>query len=265
MSQVVDTESAKEFMREALDKVAPEDLVQICREVEHKSRVFRSALDREALAEMGDSQFISILRSVFATRRRAEAILKQFPLEQLRAWTAALLYGPEPVKDRFQQFVSRLEPLDGSVRRDLAGELLHFTDPDRYWLWTRWMWDPKTRTGALPLVTHSAYDLRGGSDGDTYLRVGEAVAFVHQVGEAAGFQTISRSIFGTDVFLSCVYVVYVYTVLRMRMTQEFNKVMPELPEFARRLLGVYQGVDPEGGPSVSARAAPRPVGSDGGR
>jgi hypothetical protein len=102
------------------------------------------------------------------------------------------------------------------------------------------MWDPKTRTGALPLVTYSAYDFSGETAGDIYMRVGEAVAFVHHVGEAAGFQTISKTIFGTDVFLSCVYVVYVYTVLRMRMTQEFNKVMPGLPEFSRRLLGVYQ-------------------------
>ena len=77
------------------------------------------------------------------------------------------------------------------------------------------------------------------TDGDIYLRVGKAVAFVHQVGEAAEFQTISKTTFGTDVFLSCVYVVYVYTILRMRMTQEFNKVMPGLPEFVRRLLGVH--------------------------
>ena len=63
---------------------------------------------------------------------------------------------------------------------------------------------------------------------------------MHEVGSAAGFQTISRSIFGTDVYLCCVYVIYAYTVLRMRMTQEFNKVMPGLPEFCRRLLGVHQ-------------------------
>ena len=65
------------------------------------------------------------------------------------------------------------------------------------------------------------------------------VAFVHEVGEAAGFQKISRSVFGTDVFLCCVYVIYAYTVLRMRMTQEFNKVMPQLAQFCRRLFGVY--------------------------
>ncbi len=102
------------------------------------------------------------------------------------------------------------------------------------------MWDPKTKTGALPLVTTAAYHFDGDSEGDVYLRVGEAVAFVHEVGTAAGFQTISKNAFGTDVFLSCVYIVYAYTVLKMRMTQEFNKVMPGLPEFSRRLLGVYR-------------------------
>ena len=89
-------------------------------------------------------------------------------------------------------------------------------------------------------MTTEDYNLNSSTLGENYLKVGEAVAFVHEVGEAAGFQTISRSLFGTDVYLSCVYVVYVYTVLRMRMTQEFNKVIPGLPEFSRRLLGVYK-------------------------
>jgi hypothetical protein len=102
------------------------------------------------------------------------------------------------------------------------------------------MWDPKTKTGALPLVTTAAYDLDGESLGEIYMKVGRAVTFVHEVGGAAGFQKISSSIFGTDVFLCCVYVIYAYTVLRMRMTQEFNKVMPELSEFCRRLLGVHR-------------------------
>ncbi|RLD17523.1 MAG: hypothetical protein DRI69_12120, partial [Bacteroidetes bacterium] len=52
------------------------------------------------------------------------------------------------------------------------------------------------------------------------------------------FQTIHKSLFGTDVYLACVYVIYAYTVLRMRMTQEFNKVMPQQIEFVRRILGV---------------------------
>jgi len=240
MGQVVDTESAKEFMREALDKVASEELLKICGEVELKSQWFREKLDGDAIPKLSSAEYFSLLRRIFATRRKAETILKQFALEDLREWTSALLYGDGEVKVRFQNFVDKLEGLEDNLRRDWASEILHFTDPDKYWLWTRWMWDPKTKTGALPLVTMASHNMNGESAGEIYLKVGEAVAFVHQVGEAAGFQTISKTIFGTDVFLSCVYVVYVYTVLRLRMTQEFNKVMPGLPEFSRRLLGVYQ-------------------------
>ena len=44
---------------------------------------------------------------------------------------------------------------------------------------------------------------------------------------------------GTDVFLAAVYGIYMYTVQRMRMTREFNKLLPPLPDLIRRLLGVY--------------------------
>ncbi|RMI28155.1 MAG: hypothetical protein D6681_00015, partial [Calditrichaeota bacterium] len=97
----------------------------------------------------------------------------------------------------------------------------------------------RNKTGALPLVLVEEYDLEAGGIGATYLRLGEALSFVRHVGEAAGFEVIGEGSFGVDAFLACVYVIYVYTVLRLRMTQEFNKVMPGLAEFSRRLLGVY--------------------------
>jgi hypothetical protein len=65
------------------------------------------------------------------------------------------------------------------------------------------------------------------------------VAFVPSTGRVAGFTNFAPR-FGVDVFLAAVYGIYMYTVLRMRMTQEFNKVVPELPDLIRRLLGVYR-------------------------
>ncbi|MDE3075941.1 MAG: hypothetical protein KGJ86_10985, partial [Chloroflexota bacterium] len=76
--------------------------------------------------------------------------------------------------------------------------------------------------------------------GQMYLKVGQAIAFVNSTGEAAGFKRASWGLFGTDVFLACVYIVYLYTVTRMRMTREFNQVIPPLPDIARRLLGVHR-------------------------
>ena len=245
MPQVVDTESAQEFMRAALEKVDHEELLGICADVERKSEWFRERLSPKALESTSSDEYLEVLARIFATRRKRNEILERHGIDNLRAWTAELLYGDGGINERFDTFATRTEidGFDEALSRDWASELLHFTDPDRYWLWTRWMWDPRTKTGALPLVTHAAYDFGGENRGDVYMRVGEAIAFVHQVGEAAEFQTLSKSMFGTDVFLSSVYVVYVYTVLRLRMTQEFNKVVPGLSEFSRRLLGVHESHD----------------------
>jgi len=259
--QVVDTETAQEFMVQTLEKASRAELGDIVSELEHKSARFRALLAPEALERLDRQRLRGVLRSVFAARRKADAILDVVSADGLREAARQLLYGPNSVQERYQSFVDALAGFWGDVRLarkplpgkeeadlpenvlcDLAAELLHFTEPDTRWLWTRWMWDPRAGTGALPLVTMDEYDLHGRDAGETYIKVGVAVAFVRATGEAAGFAKfgMSNSPFGIDVFLSCVYAVYMYTTLRLRMTQEFNRVVPQLPELSRRLLGVWK-------------------------
>ena len=240
MSQLIDIEAAREFMRETLEKVDPEHLSAIAYDLEQKSAYFKDHLEESELSSMTEKGVTDLMKAVFATRRKYGNILEQNTWEDLKAHISTLLHSELPVEKRFQDFVDRLGDVDKGMKCELAGELLHFYNPEKYWMWSRWMWDPKNKTGALPLVTTEGFDLLGESEGETYLKVGKAVAFVHSVAEPAEFQFISRTLFGTDVYLSCVYVVYAYTVLRLRMTQEFNKVMPGLVEFARRILGVYK-------------------------
>jgi hypothetical protein len=240
MSQVIDTESAKEFMAETLSKISPEELKGISMDLQIKGDYFRRLLNPESIEKIGENELRQILRHVFSTRRKADEIVKIYSAAKLKSLIIDLLHGSSELAVRFQHFYDQLDSLEPSLRFDLAGELLHFTFPEKLWLWSRWMWNPKNGTGSLPLVVTEDYDMRAASEGETYMNVGEAVAFVHHVGEAAGFQSISRNLFGTDVYLSCVYIIYVYTVLRMRMTNEFNKVMPGLEEFSRRLLGIYK-------------------------
>jgi hypothetical protein len=257
-------------MAQTLEKAERAELGGIVAELERKSARFRELLAPEPLAALERPQLRGLLRSIFATRRKADAILDVVGVEALREAMGELLYGVPPAQDRFQAFVDSLsgylgdvrlpparraqglarQPLPGNeaadlpenVLCDLASELLHFTSPDDRWLWTRWMWDPRVGTGALPLVTMEEYDLHGRNAGETYMKVGVAVAFVRATGEAAGFAKfgVTSSPFGIDVFLACVYAVYLYTTLRLRMTQEFNKVVPALPELSRRLLGVWK-------------------------
>jgi hypothetical protein len=240
VGQIVDTPSALEFMREALEKITDEELTAIVAELRYKSQRFHALLAPDALPTLDEHVFRSMLRSVFSTRRRVAEVLTAVDAATFRDAVSKLLHGMLPLAERFDTFCATLEPLDLSIRCDLAGECLHYWDFERHWLWTRWLWDPARRTGALPLVTIQEFNLHGETPGLTYMRVGEAVAYVNTVGEAAGFQHGGRGLLGTDVYLACVYVVYLYTVTRMRMTKEFNQVIPQFPELTRRLLGIYK-------------------------
>ncbi len=238
--QVVDTQSAEEFMRETLENVSRDELLSVSERLDAKAKGFGALLAAPGQARTLDRDDLRrILRSIFATRRKADTILEDVGPARLGAAIDDLLHGSGVVTERFIAFdrVLRGHPDPGF---DLPSELLHFTFPDRWWLWTRWMWDPRAGTGALALVTTEDFDLDAADRGEGYLRVGEAMAFVNETGKAVGFTDLGSGLFGADVFLACVYSVYMYTVLRLRMTQEFNRIVPELPDLVRRLLGVYR-------------------------
>lgn len=238
---MVDTESARAFMVEAMSRISEEEREAIELELAAKSRRFETLCDPQALAEAGEAQLRWLLRSVFSTRRAAGVILRDNGVSALRGRIFDLLYGDAALAVRFQQFCQTLAGVgSATVGFDLASELLHYALPGRYWLWTRWMWNPQNGSGALRLVTLDGYELQAGDLGETYLRVGQAVAFVSETAKAAGLQRADSGLFATTVYLCLVYVIYIYTTLRLRMTKEFNKVIPGLPELTRRILGVYR-------------------------
>jgi hypothetical protein len=264
--QPVDMEAAKEFMLATLEQIERVELGAVEAELQEKGRRLRALLAPDVLPTLGDDQLRRILRTVFATRRRANMILAAGESGETRAAIGHLLYDDLTVDVRFQRFVDTMTGFIGDVRVlrprksadsrakqsaeqaaleenifcDLGSELLHFTNPNEYWLWTRWLWDPKAGTGAMPLVTMEEVDLHGYTVGETYLKLGVATTFVRATGEAAGLFNFGSGPYSLDVFLACVYAVYMYTTLRLRMTQEFNKVVPQLPQLIRRLLGVWK-------------------------
>jgi len=153
--QVVDTQSAEEFMRETLEKVSREELLSVAELLDTKAAGFRALLGQPGQARSLDrSDLRRVLRSIFATRRKVDAILDGVGPERLGAAIDDLLHGPSLVTERFRVFDAVLADHPEQAF-DLPSELLHFTFPDRWWLWTRWMWDPRAGTGSLPLVTKS--------------------------------------------------------------------------------------------------------------
>ena len=238
--QVVDTETAREFLEAARTQVSDAERSAIAAGCAAKAERFRGWFGAGRARALGPGELDAALATIFAARRRRARILAAHG-GALGGLLADLLEPDRPVAERFDRFAAGLPGVPDTVRHDVAAEVLHFTDPERHWLWTRWMWDPRARTGALALVTMEEIELAGATPGETYARVGEAVAFLRATGDAAGLTRTADGPFALDVFLAAVYGVYLYTTLRMRMTREFNQVVPPLPELTRRLLGVHAG------------------------
>jgi hypothetical protein len=239
VADAVDAPSAVEFMREALVKISEDDIGAVADLLAGKSAALAPYLDADALSAANADAVRPILARVFATRRRADELLVAVGAPVMALAIRDLVHGPGRIDDRFLAFDDALSAVDAPVRRDLAGECLHFSDPQRYWMWSRWMWDPEARTGALPLVMVDEFDFSGPDAGAVYLRVGAATAGVIATARDLGFQRMATSPYSVDVYLAAIYGIYLYTVTRLRMTQEFNRVIPQLPDLVRRLLGVW--------------------------
>lgn len=236
---VVDVPTAQELLAEIYRRATREQIDGIVAELQVKADRFAQWLQPAALADDDGIAVRNALSHVFATRRRVSAVLGTRPAREFGALIEELLRGAPPLPDRFDTFCAQVD-LAPLVAAELASELLRYGDPSAYWLWSRWIWNPETRTGALPLVADADFELETEGLGATYVRVGEAVRFLNATPEVASFRPAAGGTLGTDVFLVGVYAVYMSTVLGMKMSQEFNAVIPALPDLARRLLGVHR-------------------------
>jgi hypothetical protein len=101
-------------------------------------------------------QLLSLLATV---RRRVGPYLQGDAFESLRAHVADLLDAARDTAaadDAVAQFCAHF-PGDREHRwvRDLAAEVLHNVDPERYPLMSRWVWDARANTGVLREIWHA--------------------------------------------------------------------------------------------------------------
>jgi hypothetical protein len=207
----------------------------------------KSAVFREALGDgvQRDRRFdIEAFRPLCAfmptVRRRIVPWLEEPAYGTLRAALAELL---EPTNDtsgtddRLARF-SAAFPRDDRHRwaRDLAAELLHNLDPERYPLMTRWVWDMDANTGVLreiwygPDVDHTTIAAR--DDYATFLVLREEISQFLSVNGV--FRDVVQMV---DMVCAQVYAEYICEQGGSYLRADFSA--PEDPmQHTRRLLGL---------------------------
>ncbi|MEW6083051.1 MAG: hypothetical protein AB1607_00495 [Chloroflexota bacterium] len=228
-------------LQDSLAQVAPEDVIAIADELaERRARLFSGLRpDSASLA----SSFADIASAVTHTKANARTITNYFAQGDYTIFNQ-LLNGKSPTPVRVATFVEKLNALDTRLALELATGLLHNTSPNDNWLWTRWLWDPTTGTGILPLLAGSTHNLLADNLADGYARVGAVTAMSIKFAEGTGLwaeelmSNEKRAPFANSAFLACAYAVYMYGSTSWRLSRDFNELLPSLPNMARRLLGL---------------------------
>jgi hypothetical protein len=123
-----------------------------------KSAAFRDVLGggKSASVELGALR--KLCACVATVRRRAGRYLEPDTFAQMRAQIVALLDHCEDTSTtdaRMGEFCARFaDDREHRWVRDLAGEILHNVDPERYPLMCRWVWDAKLNTGVVREIWH---------------------------------------------------------------------------------------------------------------
>jgi hypothetical protein len=228
-------------LQEALGQVSPEDVIAIADALaERQAHLFLGLeIDPAKLA----GAFADIASAVTHTKANARTITNYFAQDG-HAIFHELLDGDEPPPVRVAAFVGKLNALDTRLALELATGLLHNTFPKDNWLWTRWLWDPTTGTGILPLLAGSSHNLLATNIAEGYARVATVTAMSMKFAEGTGLWTDElmnnekRALFANSAFLACGYAVYMYGSTSWRLSRDFNELLPSLPNMARRLLGL---------------------------
>ena len=235
----------EETLQEALKQVSADDVIAIADELAQRHALLFVGLetDSDRLA----SSFADIAAAVTHTRANARIITNYFSQSDYTILNE-LLKGDMPTTVRVSAFVQKLNALDTRLALELASGLLHNTLPNEYWLWTRWLWDPTTGTGILPLLAGSTHNLLADNLAEGYARVGAVTAMSMKFAEGTGLWTDEllsndkRARFANSAFLACAYNVYLYGTTSWRLSREFNNLLPSLPNMARKLLGLKKAM-----------------------
>ena len=236
-----DDPALEKTLQDALTQVSADDVIAIADELaERHNRIF---LNLKVDSEQWISSFADIASAVTHTKANARTITNQFNHGDFKMFED-LLYREAPTPVRVVRFVEKLNALDTRLALELATGLLHNISPTDNWLWTRWLWDPTTGTGILPLLAGSTHNLQAENLADGYVRVGAVSAMSLKFGEGTDLWTDDlmaneeRAKFANSAFLACSYSVYMYGTTSWRLNREFNNLLPSLPNMARKLLGL---------------------------
>jgi len=233
-----------------------EDFAQeFYQELVEKAEFFQNTLSKDRLPSLKEAEIESVLDKIFAARRKKRQIVEETGIDRLKKAISDLLYGDDKGgffkkkkgeerswEEKVDEFAKEIRGIDRKSARDIAAELLHFSFPDKYILWTSWIWDPESETGAIVFLKEEAPTGGRGRRmyGETYEQFKQVYEQIAEKLQEFGIKV--KGYLFVDIFLAMIYATYVdyMTLSTMHSAKGF---FPPAGVMAKRLLGVNVPVE----------------------
>jgi hypothetical protein len=213
--------------------------------VKLKSELFKQARVEIDAGDLDVETFKGLCTFMATVRRRIGPWINENDFRQISEALTELFSDNLAVDERIGRFCEWF-PDDKAHRwvRDLATEMLHYTDPERMPLMNRWVWDAKANTGVLREIWHSDdidhFKIPVGDSYGTFLMLREELS---QFLSDNGF--FRDMLYYVDVLCAQIYANYICEQGGSYLRVDFSA--PEDPmQHTRRLLGL-DGVRPGDG------------------
>ncbi len=204
-----------------------------------KSFIFRSFLSKENIPSLREGDVEILLKLVFSSRRKYQRIISETGMPRIKEALFGLVYSEESWHNRINHFYSLIRGIDRKASEDLGSEILHFVYPDKFILWTRWIWDPESETGAVVFLKEEPPVGGRGREmfGTNYEDFSKIYLQIYETLEEFGIKV--KGYLFVDMFLAMIYATYVdyMTLSTMHSAKGF---FPPAGVIARRLLGVHE-------------------------
>jgi hypothetical protein len=205
-----------------------------------KVALFQNMLADGKVEELEEDSFKGLCAFMAPVRRRIAPRLHEDGFAKFRAAMVELLDPAAHTMtsdSRVRGFCARF-PDDKKHRwvRDLAAELLHYSDPERYPLMSRWVWDAKANTGMLREIWHGDnvdhMVVDASDDYETFLVLREELSqFLRDNG------VFRDTLLYVDLLCAQVYAGYICAQGGTYLRTDFAS--PDDPmQYVRRLLGI---------------------------
>lgn len=159
-----------------------------------------------------------LFESIFYARKHFEDVMSKTTLLELEDAYNSLKDSALDYDRKISTFLSKVKGGRKEDLEDMAKEIVHFLEPEKYPLWTRWIWNKERDTGSITYVLKDNVKIKSQEEFFT------AVNELRKVLDIFGLT--SQDYFYTTIFLVYAYVRYLDYTIHLAVDKKAAGLLP---------------------------------------